>query len=93
MKYSRADYIRLLVYNLDQSWEMSNYVAAIKESDHEKNEWSVYLYSRGGYGFQLIHLAAFALAITHLANDIHYSITEYNRATEGEDLVQAIKIW
>lgn len=92
MKYSRASYIRDLVYNLDQSWESSNYVAAIKEEDHENNEWSVYLYSREGYGHQLVNLAGFALGLCGLASDIHYRMSEYNKATYGEEMVQAIKI-
>lgn len=93
MKYSRASYIRDLVYNLDQSWESSNYVAAIKEEDHENNEWSVYLYSREGYTHQLVNLAGFALGLCGLASDINYRMAEYNKATYGEEMVQAIQIW
>lgn len=93
MKFSRADYIRDLVHNLDQSWETSNYVAVIKEEDHENNEWSVYLYSREGYGHQLINLAGLACAISNLATDIQYRMAEYNKATYGKEMVQAIQIW
>lgn len=93
MKYSRACYIRDLVYNLDQSWDSSNYVAAIQEDPNQSREYSVYLYSRDGHSHQLMHLAAFACAISNLATDILYRISEYNKATYGEEMVQAIQIW
>lgn len=93
MKFSRADYIRDLVHNLDQSWETSNYVAAIKEEDHENNEWSVYLYSREGFPHQLVNLAGFVCGLNGLASDLHYRMTEYNKATYGKEMVQAIQIW
>lgn len=93
MKYSRATHIGMLVFNLDQSWDESNYAVEIKKESNQSGEYSVYLYSREGHGFQLIHLAAFAYALEALATNIHYTMTEYNKATDGEEMVQAIKIW
>lgn len=93
MTIKRATYIKELVHNLDQSWDTSNYVAAIKAENSIHDEFSVYLYSREGHAFQLIKLAAFACALEALATDIHYSMTEYNKATYGEEMVQAILIW
>lgn len=92
MKYSRASYIRDLVYNLDQSWEYSHYAAAIKEEDHENNEWSVYLYSRTASKNEFMELVVFARSLDNLACDIFMTITEYNKATYGEEMVHAIKI-
>ena len=93
MKYNRATFICSLVFNLDQSWDESNYAAEIKKVPNQSGEYSVYLYSRDGHSHQLIHLAAFACAISNLATDILYRISEYNKATIGEEMVQAIQIW
>ena len=93
MTYKRASLIRDLVYNLDQSWDTSNYVAAIHAEDSIHNEFSVYLYSREGHTHQLINLAGFALGLCGLASDINYRMSEYNKATYGEEMVNAIQIW
>lgn len=93
MKYNRARLISNLVNNLDRSWDTSNYVAAIKPDDPTDNEWCVYLYSRGNYPHHLIELAGFACALENLASDIHYTMSEYDKATYGEEMVPAIQIW
>lgn len=93
MKYVRARLIQTLVDDIDSTWSTSNFVAAIKEDVFDKGRWAVYLYPREGYAHQLIDLAGFVNGLTRIACDINYTMTEYNRAIEGEDLVQAIQIW
>lgn len=93
MTIKRATYIRDLVYNLDQSWDTSNYVAAIKAENSIIDEFSVYLYSREGYPHQLVNLAGFVCGLNGLASDLQYRMAEYNKATYGEEMVPAIQIW
>lgn len=93
MKYVRAKLIQNLIDDIDTSWPIANYVAAIKEDAYDKGSYEVYFYPREGYAHQLIQLAGFVNGLDSIACDIHYTMTEYNRATKGEDMVQAIKIW
>lgn len=93
MKYRRAEQIRSLISELDSSWVESTYVAAIQEDPFTLHEYKVYLFSRDGYKHHLIDLAAFANALNGLASDIHYTMSEYNKATYGEDMTPAIEIW
>ena len=93
MKFIRAEHIRRLISDLDSSWDKSNFVAAIKEDEFDKGNWNVFLYSREGYKHQLIDLSLFAMALYEITSDIHYTMSEYNKATYGEEMVPAIKLW
>lgn len=93
MTYKRAILIQTLIQDIDKSWNSSNYVAAIQRDEYTKGCWYVYLYLREGFPHQLIDLAVFARSLEGLACDIHLTLSEYDKATQGEDMVQAIKIW
>lgn len=93
MTYKRAQLIRSLIDDITSKWDTNDLVAAIQEEPYVKDSWEVCLYSRGGYPHHLIQLAGFACSLDAIACDIHYTMSEYNKATYGEEIVQAVKIW
>lgn len=93
MTMKRAQFIRDLVYKLDQCWETSNYEAAIQAEDTIIDDFSVYIYSRVGSPHQLVNIAGFVLGLSGLVMYINYRVTEYNKAVYGEEMVPAIQIW
>lgn len=92
MKYRRADLIRNLVEDLNASFDVDYFRAAIVQDYPNENSYSVHLFSAGGTTWPLCELAAFACSIVKITCDLNVRLDSYDRGTTKPDKVQSIRI-
>lgn len=93
MKYQTADYIRSFVYALSCESGNDSLGVACRERGHNSDEWEVCLYSKITGESELFEFVLLAKAICGLVPTLVMYGGLYNKATYGEDLVDAVIIW
>lgn len=94
MKYHLAKTIQSLIFDLDSTWEQSDYGCAIERTYPHINDsnYSVYLFSRGDYDCAFFELCAFAQSLDTLCNHFTLRFGKYNIGTTDDNYVKAIII-
>lgn len=92
MKYRRAKLIRSLVEDLNSSFDVNYFRAAIVQDYPNEDSYSVHLFSAGGTTWPLCELAAFASSIVKITCDLNVRLDSYDRGTTEPDVVQSVRI-
>ena len=93
MKYRTADYIRSFVYALSCENGNDGLGVACRERVPNSDEWEVCFYSKHSCKTELYDFILLAKAICGLVPTLVMYGGQYNMATYGEDLVDAIIVW
>lgn len=92
MKYRRAKLIRDLVEDLNSSFDVNYFRAAIVHDHPSADSYSVHLFSARGTTWPLCELAAFACSIEKITCDLSVRLDSYDKGTTEPDVVQSVRI-
>ena len=92
MKYKRAKLIRALVEDLNSSFDVDYFRAAIVHDHPTVDSYSVHLFSATGTTWPLCELTAFASSIEKITCDLSVRLDSYDKGTTEPDKVQSVRI-
>ena len=92
MKYRTAKLIRDLVEDLNNSFDVSYFRAAIVHDYPQVDAYSVHMFSESGTTWELVELSAFASSIAKLATNLTVRLDSYDRGTTEPHIVQSVRI-
>lgn len=92
MKYRTAKLIRDLVEDLNSSFDVDYFRAAIVHDHPSVDSYSVHMFSERGTTWALVELSAFASSLAKLACDLLVGLDSYDRGTTDSDIVQSVRI-
>lgn len=77
MTLKRAKLIAALIADLDKDCEHTDYVAEVKLRPYCECDYTVMLYSKGGYRNQLCDLTCFARTLDLLGTNVHLNFNSH----------------
>ena len=93
MKYKRAKLIRALVEDLNSSFDVDYFCAAIVHDYPSVDSYSVHLFSASGSTWPLCELAAFATSIEKITCGLSVRLDSYDKGTTEPNIVQSVHIF